>query len=120
MHDGSKLAVDEATLREEDRAQMQQGAEECLEASRKYLTVAEEILTQKTLVSHMIVRSYFTTAMILLLVHPLVTSPASGTIPDDTSLILHAMRNLEHWDVVPFMQRPLHDLKRIAQLKGLI
>lgn len=55
-HDGSRTAIDDPLLRDEDRAQMQQGAHECLEAARKYLHVAEEILTQKTLVSHMVIR----------------------------------------------------------------
>lgn len=55
-HDGTRTAIDESMLREEDRAQMQRGAHECLEAARKYLHVAEEILTQKTLVSHMVIR----------------------------------------------------------------
>jgi len=56
VHDGSDRSIEDTRLREEETTQMLQGADECLEAARNYLRVAEEILTQKSLVSHMILR----------------------------------------------------------------
>lgn len=61
--------------------------------------------------------SYFTTSMILLLVLPV--RPVHSSDTGDASLIIHAMQNLAHWNVVPFMQQPLDEMRRIAQLKGL-
>lgn len=63
--------------------------------------------------------SYFTTAMILLLVHPIVESTSPSIPTDDSILILHALKNISHWSHVPFMKQPLTEMMRIAQLKGL-
>lgn len=58
--------------------------------------------------------------MILLLVHPVVEPTIPSPLSDDGILILHALKNISHWSAVPFMQQPLHELRRIAHLKGLI
>lgn len=117
VHEGSSN-VDIPVGQDDDYLQMQQGANECLEAARNYLKASEEIITQKVIDSHVIVRSYFTATMILLLVHPIIQPPLISTTPD-SSLILHAIQNLEVWNIVPFMQRPLEELNRIAHLKGI-
>ncbi|KAF9891098.1 hypothetical protein FE257_005034 [Aspergillus nanangensis] len=103
---------------DEESQRIIQGSKECLTACRDFLKGTDEILTQKTLGSHVIVRSYFTMTMVLLLTFTGADS-SDPSVMEDRSLLEYAMDNLSHWKVVPFLRRPLAELERIAQLKGL-
>jgi hypothetical protein len=110
------------------------GSNECLTACRNFLKGTDEILTQKTVDSHVIVRrqvgqssrstiadnqpSYFTLTTILLLIYPGSDSEAAESL-EDRMLLEYALENLSHWKVVPFLRRPLSELERMARLKGL-
>ncbi|EON69204.1 hypothetical protein W97_08563 [Coniosporium apollinis CBS 100218] len=101
----------------EDSERVMRGADECLKAARDFLKGAEEILTQKTVDSHVIVRSYFTMAVMLLFTLPSQDSDCEAT--EDHLLLEEALQNLSHWDVVPFMKKPLEELERMALSKGI-
>lgn len=62
--------------------------------------------------------SHFSLTTVLLL-----TSSSSEvedfTTVEDHQLLESAWENLSSWNVVPFMQEPLLELERMAQLKGL-
>ena len=61
--------------------------------------------------------SYFTLAMILLLIFD--ENDQSSESLEDKVLLEYALQNLSHWKVVPFFRRSLEELERIAQIKGL-
>lgn len=94
-------------------------AQSCLDACRLYLTHAEEILTQKSLVSHLIVRQYYAFTMILLLNFSGVDLQDGGASMEERRHLEGALRNLRYWSVVPFMGESLSVLVRIARARGL-
>jgi hypothetical protein len=61
--------------------------------------------------------SYFTLAMFLLLF--LDHNDTSAASLADKTLIENAMQNLSHWKVVPFFERSIRELERMAEMKGL-
>ena len=61
--------------------------------------------------------SYFTLAMILLLIFD--DNDESSESLEDKILLEYALGNLSHWKVVPFIRRSIEELERIAQIKGL-
>lgn len=93
-------------------------AETCLTACRTYLNYAEEILTSKSLVSHLVVRQYFAFTMILILNFPGVDLQDAKSL-EERKLLERAIRNLQYWDVVPFMRDSLQVMFRIARDRGL-
>ena len=93
-------------------------AHACLAACRTYLTYAEEILTSKTLVSHLIVRQYFAFTMILILCFNGVDLQDPDSF-DDRKKLEDAMRNLQYWGVVPFMGDCLAEMERVGKARGL-
>ena len=95
-----------------------QAAQTCLEACRRYLTYADEILTSKSLASHLVVRQYYAFTMILILTFQGVSLQNPGTMEERTQLE-SAIRNLKYWAVVPFMAEPLANMERIARHRGL-
>ena len=98
-----------------------ESASECLKTSREYLEAAEEILMQKSLVSHLVVRAYFALTMILLLNFPATGGKGDARSDDETEhLLRRAVANLAYWEEVPFMHAPMTEMRRIVQLKGLL
>lgn len=93
-------------------------ADTCLTACRTYLNYAEEILTSKSLVSHLVVRQYFAFSMILILNFPGVDLQDATSL-EERRLLERAIRNLQYWDVVPFMRDSLRVMNRIAGDRGL-
>ncbi|KAF9889983.1 hypothetical protein FE257_006663 [Aspergillus nanangensis] len=95
------------------------GANQCLRACLQYVQAAEEILTHKSLESHLVIRGFFATTMILMLVFP-----GSETLMEISSvhrdLLAQAFKNLTYWKAVPFMHWPLMEMERIAHLKGIL
>jgi len=102
-----------------DQTTHRAAAQSCLDACRLYLTHAEEILTQKSLVSHLIVRQYYAFTMILLLNFSGVDLQDGGASMEERRHLEGALRNLRYWSVVPFMEESLSVLVRIARAKGL-
>lgn len=80
---------------------------------------AEEILMQKSLVSHLVVHQYFAFTMILLLNFGGVDLQAEGASMEERRQLERALRNLRYWGVVPFMGGSLSVLMRIARARGL-
>ena len=61
--------------------------------------------------------SYFTLAMILLLIFD--DNDESPESLEDRILLEYALERLSCWKVVPFIRKSLRELERIAQMKGL-
>lgn len=102
-----------------DLATHRAAAQSCLDACRSYLMHAEEILMQKSLVSHLVVHQYFAFTMILLLNFGGVDLQAEGASMEERRQLERALRNLRYWGVVPFMGGSLSVLMRIARARGL-
>lgn len=61
------------------------------------------------------IKSYFTFTFILMLMFD-----DTDDLPGDRLLLEDALENLSHWKVVPFINRSITELERMAQLKGLM
>jgi len=80
---------------------------------------AEEILTQKFISTHVIVREYFCAAMLLLLNFNGADTHNSDIGAEDRQRLEHAMRTMRSWKVVPFLNQSFIAFERIAMAKGL-
>ncbi|KAK5944090.1 hypothetical protein PMZ80_003371 [Knufia obscura] len=94
-------------------------AQTCLDTCRSYLIDAEEILMQRSVISHLVVHQYFAFTMILLLDFSGVDPQDGGANVKETRRLERALHNLRHWSVAPFMAESLNEIMRIARAKGL-
>jgi hypothetical protein len=63
--------------------------------------------------------SYFSLVTVLLLTFPSSDQEDHAAL-EDHMLLESALENLGSWKIVPFMQKPLMELERMARLKGLL
>lgn len=93
-------------------------AQTCIESCRAYLSYAEEILSQKSLVSHLLVRQYFAFTMILILCFNGVDEHNPSSI-EEKNFLQKAMSNLKPWGIVPFVKICLTEMRRVGRARGL-
>ena len=97
-----------------------QAAQTCIESCRAFLAHAEEILSTKSLVSHLVVQQYFSFTMVLILTFNGVEHSNAKSSPlEEKAFLERAMNNLRCWASVPFVAVSLAEMRRIGNLRGL-